>query len=189
MRWRTVAALGVLIGLVVSLCLYPPIPISDEYHDQFCLTRGCIRKVHIYRALGTSTELEETIVPNCLASYSTAMLGPCPGHRWISYHGGYSRYMRGLAYYFSMRENASFSGSNRELVTLAMDSKFNFVRHVFQNMYKRDPDLLRRVLSYILQRLQKDRWKRYDEFMELMDPPKEDWNALRNKLNELEQEP
>ncbi len=179
----------VLASLVIHLWLFPAEQVSDEYHDQFCLVRGCTRKVHIYRARGISTESDVQSVPNCLSSYTTALLGPCPGHTWVSYHGGASRHMSGITYYFAMEENISFSGSGRNLVTLGMDRQFDGVRHIFQAMYKRDPKLLKRVLTYILQRYEKDRWERFDEFMDILDPPGGGWNALRAKLDELEREP
>jgi len=189
MTWRAAAGLLVLVSLVVHLWLFPPKPYSDEYHDQFCLTRGCTRSVRIYRIEGSSTESEEKMLPNSLASYTTAMLGPCPGHRWISYHGGYTQSVTGLAGYFSMKTNATFSGSSRQLITLGMRYQFDGVRHIFQGMYKRDPELLKRVLTYILQRYEKDRWDRFDEFMDLLDPPGGGWKSLRVKLDELEREP
>lgn len=189
MSWRAVVGFIVLSGLVIHLCFFPSVPYSNEYHDQFCLTRGCTRSVRIYRSEGTSTESEEKLLPNCLASYTTMTLGPCPGHRWISYHGGYTTSVTGIAAYFSMTSNVTFSGSDRELVSLGMLYKFDHVRHVFQAMAKRDPELLKRIMTYILQRYEKDRWNRFDEFMELLDPPGQSWDPLRAKLGELEQEP
>ncbi len=179
----------ILAMLIIHLLIFPPVHISDEYHDQFCLIRGCARQVRIYNNGRSIQESVIKTVPNCLSSYSTALLGPCPGHEWISYHGGGSRYMGGLAYYFAMEENFTFSGSNRELVSLGATYKFQFVEHIFRKLYRNNPEILKRILIYILSRYQKDRWVRFEDFVNLLTAPKQDLNALTEGLTELEKEP
>lgn len=184
------------VGLaVVSLCtylyFYPGTTVSDAYYDQFCISRGCCRKVRIQTFGSLTRESDISSSTHCLASYAAALLGPCPKHKWVSFHGGGEEYKTGIAYFLLPTSQFSCSGSPRENVNLCEDTRFDCYEQNFRRLFKRDRLLLKRVLRYIFSRYQKDRWSGLDKFKDLLADSDlaNGIENLRRGLARLEKEP
>lgn len=168
MNKRAFFLLFLLVILILHLFLFPSVNVEERAEDQFCLNRGCTRQIKIVIRDGIKNETVLQNTENCLSSYSIPILGPCLQHDWVTYHGGGSKFRSGIEYYFTMSENSTFSGSNRNLVTLGMQYQFNFCNTLFSRMYRNDQVLLNRMLIYIFSRLKDDKWAGYNDFFELV---------------------
>lgn len=66
MKKRNLFGLAIIVILLLHLFVFPPVLVTEEWHDQLCLTRGCVRRVMTNSRGDSRQETEVALEQNCL---------------------------------------------------------------------------------------------------------------------------